>query len=114
MKKILSILSIVVIVGFATTPAFAAPHHGGGHGYGHGRPVHSQIHHGNRHHRPAPVIHNHYHNSGYISAAGLFARPGYWRNYYGCNCRLGLHNHYHHCPYYRNTGYVNVGIPIRF
>lgn len=112
MKKVLSVLGILAVIGFATTPAFAAPPHHGGGGH-HGAPHQSQIHHHRGKHTPPPRIHRHYHNRGYVSVGGMFARPSYWRHYHGCNCRLGMHHH-HNCPYYGYGAYVNVGIPIRF
>lgn len=120
MKKVLSILGILAIVGLSTAPALAAPGPGGPHSGGphHGAPIHRNVHHGGKHTPPPPprMHHSPHHNRGYISVGGVLARPSYWGNYYGCNCRLGWHNHHHHhhYPYYGNGAYINVGIPIRF
>ena len=113
MKKALSILGILAIVGVLGTPALAAPMHGGHHM---GGPMHGHVKHSHHRpmHTPPPRIHHHHYNNGYISVGGVLARHNYWHNYYGCNCQLGWNHHYRHCPYFRNSAYINVGIPIRF
>ena len=118
MKKALSILGILAVVGLAGTPALAAPGpggHGGPGGHMHGGISHSShAPHRGIHHSPPPQMHRHHHGGGYISVGGVLARRNYWSNYYGCNCQLGWNHHHRHCPYYINSAYVNVGIPIRF
>ena len=101
MKKILSVLSLVAVLGL-TSPAFAAPHGPGGPGaHGpHGGGGH-RIHAG-AHHRPhmAPR-----HRQGGIMIHTGYPRHGYWRSYgpryWGgpwCDYRLGWGDPY--CSYY--------------
>ena len=106
MKKVLSVLSLIAILGF-TTPAFAAPHGGpGGPGGPHGGGGH-RIHAG-AHHRPhmAP---RHYHGGGMIHV-GHHPRHCNWHGhrvgYWGCPwCSYGLGG-------YPNYYYPGVGVHV--
>ena len=112
MKKVLSILGLIAILGI-TTPAFAGPHgperpashgpHGGG-----GHKIHA-----GSHHRPhiAPR-----HHGGFIIHAGYprhsyrhVYRHGYWRTPW-CDYRLGWGDPY--CGYYYPMG--GASFSIRF
>lgn len=98
MKKILSVLSLIAILGFAT-PAMATPHGGsGGPGVpsgpgmhnGGGQRVHAGAPHGShfapphRHHGGGGIVYAGHPRRGYWSAY----RAGYWGNYW-CDYRLG-------------------------
>lgn len=109
MKKVLSILSLIAILGLSS-PVFAAPNGPGGHG-GPGGPgprgghhIHAGSHH--RHHM-AP---RHHHGGGMIHV-GHYPRHNYWRSYgphywgnHWCDYRLGCYG-----PYYPAFG---VHIPM--
>ncbi len=105
MKKTLSILSLIAILGL-TSPVFAGPHggHGGPHGGGHR--IHAGVHH-RPHHVASPRYHHH---GGAMIHVGHHPRhshwygyrTGYWRNSW-CNCRLG-----YYCPYH----YPGVGLHV--
>lgn len=119
MKKALSVLSLIAILGL-TSPAMAAP---GGHGGpGRGHVVHAGHHHRppamhhHRHHRP-PVIHSHHyrpHGGVYINTG--YPRHRYWSSYgagyWGdpwCDYRLSWCGPYHY-PYRPHAGvYFPVG-----
>lgn len=98
MKKILSILSLVAILGL-TTPAFAAPHGGhGGHHSGHagGHRIHAGA-----HHRPHMTTNHHRHHGGIMIHTG-YPRHTHWRCYrHGirmcpwCYDRLGFYNNFY-------------------
>ena len=127
MKKILSILGLIAVLGI-TTPAFAAPsghggpgHHGGGpHGGGH------RIHAG-AHHRPhmAPR-HAHYprHHGGVMIHSG-YPRHSHWHGYrhgyWGsswCDYRLGWCDSYYYPPCRPHAGVYfplgSAGVSVRF
>ena len=90
MKKVLSILSLIAILGMSA-PAYAAPH-GGPHG---GGPKPSQ-------HRQHVAPHGHHHRGGSVMVhTGHHPRHSHWYGYrtgywgsHWCNCRLG------YCPYH--------------
>ena len=107
MKKVLSVLGLIAIIGL-TSPAFAGPHGPGSPG-GHGGPRHHGhvIHAG--HHRPPHMSPRHHHGGFHIHAG--YPRHGYWRSYrtgyWGdpwCDYRLGWCS-----PYYPGVG---VHIPM--
>ena len=119
MKKILSVLSLIAILGL-TTPAFAAP---GGHGgpggphHGHGGPRHGGGHHISTGHHHRGHVRPH---GGFTVHAG-YPRHGHWSRcrssyWYGpyCNPRLGWCD-----PYYPPYGdyivpYGGASFSIRF
>ena len=98
MKKVLSILSLIAILG-VTTPAFAGPGghdgpkgHGGSRVHGGGHRIHAGAHH--RHHH-AHHIRPH---GGVVIRTGYYPRHSYWSHYghgyWGnpwCNYRLGCY-----------------------
>ena len=106
MKKVLSVLGLIVILGM-TSPAFAGPHGPGGPGGHGGHGMHGGPHGGHRihagaHHRPhmAPR----HHHGGMVIHAGYPRhnyrygyRHGYWRGPW-CDYRLGWGDPY--CGYY--------------
>ena len=107
MKKVLSVLGLIAIIGL-TSPAFAGPHGPGSPG-GHGGPRHHGhvIHAG--HHRPPHMGPRHHHGSFHIHTG--YPRHSYWRSYrtgyWGdpwCDYRLGWCS-----PYYPGVG---VHIPM--
>lgn len=115
MKKTLSILGLIAILGL-TTPAFAAPHGSGGpagHGpHGGGHRVHAGAHH--RPHHVAP-----HHHGGSFVHIGHHPRHSAWYGYRAshrwcpyCGYRLG------YCPHYSGFGaYIPLGsasFSIRF
>lgn len=122
MKKVLSILSLVAMLGLAV-PANAAPPPppnapmGGeiiqaGPHYGHGAP------HRNDWGAPPPPPPRTYYGRGSVVVGGVLARRSYWGYPYGYNCRLGWCDEFYPppCPpvTYRPDIYINFGIPIRF
>ena len=102
MKKVLSVLGLIAILGI-TSPVFAGPHGPGGQGHhgGGGHRIHAGVHHrphmAPRHHHGGMIHvghhprHSHWH--GY--------RTGYWGSPW-CDYRLGC------CPYF----YPGVGVHI--
>ena len=99
MKKVLSVLGLIAILGL-TSPAFAAPHGPGGHGsQGGGHRIHSGAQHrphmAPRHHHGGIVIHAGYPRHGYRYGYGY--RHGYWGSPW-CDYRLGWGDPY--CGYY--------------
>ena len=114
MKKILSVLSLIAILG-VTTPAFAGP--GGPHGGPHGGPRHGGGHHhiqaGHHHHpghhiRPHGGISIHAGHPRHSYWGGF--RGGYWRSPY-CDYRLGWCDSYY-SPYI--VPYNGASFSIRF
>lgn len=109
MKKVLSILSLIAILGMSS-PAFAAQHHGGPHGGG-PKP---------NHHRQHVTHHGHHHRGGGVMIhTGHHPRHSHWYGYRSsyrwcpwCGYRLG------YCPHYPSFGaYVPLGggsFSIRF
>ena len=99
MKKVLSILSLIAILGMSA-PAFAAPH--GGHHGGGPKPSH---------HRPHVAHHGHHHRGSVMVHTGHHPRHSHWYGYRSsyrwcpwCGYRLG------HCPHYPSFGaYVPIG-----
>ena len=98
MKKVLSVLGLIAILGL-TSPAFANPHGPGGHGgpRHHGHAIHAG------HHRPPHMGPRHHHGSFHIHTG--YSRHSYWRSYrtgyWGdpwCDYRLGWGDPY--CAYY--------------
>ncbi len=123
MKKVLSVLSLVALLGLAT-PANAVPPppHAGG-PMGRGEIVHagSGFHgHGNprRYDWGAPPPPRAYYGRGSVVVGGVLARRSYWGYPYGYDCRLGWCEGYYPppCPpvSYRPNVYIDFGIPIRF
>lgn len=116
MKKVLSILGLIAIIG-TTTPVLAAPGGPGGPHGGHGRHHGGHQIHAGMHHRPhmAPRHHGH---GGVVIHTG-YPRHSYWggyrSGYWGsnwCNYRLGCCD-----PYYYSTPYIAVpgaSFSIRF
>ena len=100
MKKVLSVLGLIAILGL-TTPAMAAPpHHGGPHG---GHRVHAGAHHRPSMHRPPHHGGGYYRHHGGITFHTGYPRHSHWgcrrTCYWGdpwCNNRLG----YYYAPYY--------------
>ena len=95
MKKVLSVLSLIAILGL-TTPAFAAP---GGHGGPGGHGPHGGGHqiHAGAHHRPHMTPRYHHHHGG-VRIYSSYPRHSYWYGYRGgywgdpwCNYRLGCY-----------------------
>ena len=125
MKKVLSILGLIAILGMSA-PAFAAPggHGPGGHG-GHGphggggHRIHAGAHHRPhiappRHHHGGMVIHSGYHHPRHSHWHGY--RTGYWGSPW-CDYRLGWYDPY--CYPYRPLAGVyfpvgGAGVSIRF
>lgn len=107
MKKVLSVLSLIVILGF-TTPVFANPH---------GHSPHSSRHsiHAGAHHRPHVSHHRHHRphtgftiHTGYPRHSYWYGyRSGYWRNHW-CDYRLGWGNPY--CAGYYPVGGTSFSI----
>ena len=115
MKKVLSVLGLIAILGL-TSPAFAAPHGPGSHGgpggggpHGGGHRIHAGAHHrphiAPRHHHGGMVIHAGYPRHSYRYGY----RHGYWRNPW-CDYRLGWGDPY--CSYYYPMG--GASFSIRF
>ena len=110
MKKVLSVLAMIAILGIMT-PAMAAPHHGGMHGgavhgvhRGHPAPPPSSIHYGHAH-------------SG-ITIYGTYPRHSYRYGYRSCywddpwcDYRLGWYGGAYCRPYVPVGGF---GVNIRF
>ena len=103
MKKVLSVLSLVAVLGL-TSPAFAGPHgpggpggpgphHGGGHRIQAG--AHHRPHMAPRHHHGGVVIHAGYPRHSYRYGSGY--GPRYWGSPW-CDYRLGWGDPY--CGYY--------------
>ena len=109
MKKILSVLSLIAILGM-TSPAFAAPGgQGGGPGMHGSGPRGGHSIHAGAHHRPnmTPRYHGH---GGVRIYTGHYPRHGYWRSYRPgywsypwCDYRLGWCD-----PYY----YPGIGVHV--
>ena len=102
MKKVLSVLSLIAVLGL-TSPAFAGPHGGpggpGGHGP-HGGGGH-RIHAG-AHHRPQMAPRHHHHHGGVRVYTGHYPRHSYWygyrAGYWGspwCDYRLGCYPYHY-------------------
>lgn len=133
MKKALSVLSLIAILGMST-PAMAAPggpggpgghggppRHGGGHvvhaGHHHRPPA--MHHHG--HHRPPVMHHHHYRPHGGVYISTGYPRHRYWGGYgvgyWGsnwCDYRLGYYDPYICPPPRPYIPMSNVGFSIRF
>jgi len=121
MKKILSLLGLIAILGM-TTPAFAAPGGPGGHGGHHGAPRH-----GGGHHIAPPHHHGGGHHMGHHHGGVSFhvgsPRHRHWGSYgvgyWGSpwyNPRLGWYTDYYYPPA-TYTHYVPVhgaSFSIRF
>ncbi|MGYP000034941949 len=115
MKKVLSLLSLVALLGLAI-PANAAPPPP----MGRGHMVQAGPHHGN--HRPprrdwgAPPPPRY--ERGSVVVGGVLARRGYWSYPYCYDYRLGWYDDFYAPPppprYYGSGVYVNFGVPIRF
>ena len=119
MKKVLSVLCLLVAFSI-TTPVFAGPHeHGGHHGGGH------RIHAG-AHHRPhmAPHHGHHVRHHGGVMIHSSYPRHSHWHGYrhgyWGsswCNYRLGWCDPYCY-PYRPHAGMYfpvgGAGVSIRF
>lgn len=124
MKKILSVLSVIAILGMAT-PVMAAPGGGpGGHGrHGGGPGVHGGPHGGHRIHAGAPH-HRHIRPHGGITVhTGHYPRHSYWRSYgpryWGgpwCDYRLGWYDTYYPCRPHTGVYFPvgGAGVSIRF
>lgn len=123
MKKVLSVLSLVALLGL-TAPANAVPppHAGGPMGKGHmvqagpGFHGHSGPRRCNWGAPPPPP--RAYYGRGSVVVGGVLARRSYWGYPYGYDCRLGWCEGYYPppCPpvNYRPNVYIDFGIPIRF
>jgi len=114
MKKILSVLGLIAVLGM-TTPAMAGPGgHGGPGGHaGHGPHGGGHRIHAGAHHRPH-VAPRHYHG-GFTIHTG-YPRHSYWRSYgtryWGspwCDYRLGWCD-----PYWGPVPYTGTSFSIRF
>ena len=127
MKKVLSVLGLIAILGI-TSPAMAAPgHHGpGGHGpHGGGHRIHAGAHH--RPHIAPPHRHHHHHygHGGIMIHSGHHPRHsyryghgfGYWGSHW-CDYRLGYCDPYFYGPYRPHAGVYlplgSAGVSIRF
>lgn len=122
MKKILSLLGLVALLGL-TVPVNAAPPPpiGGPHG---GQMVQAGpnygAHMGPRRDWGAPPPPRHHYERGNVIVGGVLARRSYWGYPCGYNCRLGWYDDYLVPPppppraYCGSGVYVNLGIPIRF
>ena len=123
MKKVLSVLSLVALLGL-TTPANAVPPPHAGGPMGRGEIVHAGSgFHGHVNPRrydwgappPPPRV---YYGRGSVVVGGVLARRSYWGYPYGYDCRLGWCEGYYPppCPpvSYRPNVYIDFGIPIRF
>lgn len=115
MKKVLTVLGLMFLLG-ATTSVQAAPMGPGGHHGGHMAPptphsIHNAAHHRVHHMMPPPP--RHYHHRSHVVIGGYYPRHSYWG--YPCyDYALGCDRFYYPRPYYDNGVYVNVGFPIRF
>lgn len=116
MKKVLSVLSLIVLFGLAS-PVMAAP---GGHG-GPGGPGMHDVHRGGRHHMAAPhhrPPRHHVRHHGGITFHSSYPRHSYWYgygpSYWGgsrCNPRLGWYTDCYYPPYVPVPG---ASFSIRF
>lgn len=122
MKKVLSILGLIAILGI-TTPAFAGPHGPGGPaGHGpHGGGGH-RIHAG-AHHRPHMAPRHHHHGGVRIYTGHHHPRHSHWygyrTGYWGspwCDYRLGWCAPYYPCRPHAGVHFPigGAGVSIRF
>ena len=111
MKKVLSILSLIAILGMSS-PAFAAPHHGGPHGGG-PKP---------NHHRQHVTHHNHHHRGGgVVIHTGHHPRHSHWYGYRGsywgspwCDYRLGWCDPYYYPAFGVHVPVGGASFSVRF
>ena len=100
MKKVLSVLGLIAILGM-TTPAMAGPHGPGGGPGGHGPHRGGHRIHAGAHHRPHMAPHHrHYHGGGMIHVGHHHPRHCHWHGhrvgYWGCPwCSYGLGGYYY-------------------
>lgn len=120
MKKVLSLLGLIALLGLAMPANAAPPPIGGFHGgqmvqagpsFGpHGGPRRDWG-------APPPPPRHHY-GRGNVVVGGVLARRSYWGYPYGYDCRLGWCDDFYPPPpppMYRPSGvYINFGVPIRF
>lgn len=114
MKKILSILSLVVILGFAA-PAMASPNGSHGRSYGPPHGGHSVHYMGRKPAMYAPQPPMPMHKFPVYTVG--YARRGYWGVQPHCNYTLRYVNGYYPVPYYpesyyRSGIYFGVGVPL--
>ncbi len=116
MKKVLTVLSLIEVLGLTMSSANAAPGGPGGPGGprgGHhvvhaGPGMHHRPHHGGHRMAPPPPRHHHYHG-GIGIVGGVLARRSYW-GYPYYDYRLGLYDDFYYRPYRP----YNAGFYIRF
>lgn len=120
MKKVLSLLGLVALLGLVMPANAAPPPQGEPHG---GQMVQAGPNFGPqggpRRDWGAPPPQRHHYGRGNVVVGGVLARRSYWSYPYVYDYRLGWHDDYFvpplpPRPYYGSGVYVNFGFPIRF